>query len=79
MRYLQISVDLAPINTHSCLVKSPLSTSQLWTLACCPVAVAWAPSCPHPGLHTVQLVRQRAWGVAGVSGAFSEAAAVCPA
>ena len=41
-------MELASINMHSCLVKSPLSTSSLrWNLTRCPGSITWAPWRPR--------------------------------
>lgn len=61
-------LHLAAINTHSCLVNSPLSTSSLrWNRTRCPVTMTWAPFSPAaPRLHTVGLApRARAEGPRG--------------
>lgn len=68
-------MELASINMHSCLVKSPLSTSSLrWNLTRCPGSITWAPWRPPTPVCTRESRRGgRAWGSAAVRGTFWEA------
>lgn len=79
--YLWISMELASINTRSCLVRSPLSTSSLrWNLTRCPGTITWAPACPSPPFAHSKARTGGACGGLRVSAEPSgRRAAVCPA